>query len=46
MAQFLKIWLPPVVSCLVLQGSLIGFGLAMDRWFNPEAPCCSQHLAL
>lgn len=46
MALLMKTWLPPVVSCLVLQGSLLGFGLAMDRWLNPKAPCCSQRLVL
>lgn len=35
-----------VASCLMLQAGLIGLGLIVDRWLNPKAPCCTQHLVL
>jgi len=38
--------LAAAASCLVLQASLIGLGLLVDRWLNPKAPCCIQHLVL
>ena len=39
-------WVGAVASCLMLQFSLIGLGLFVDRWFNPKAPCCIQHQVL
>ena len=44
MAQLLKTWTPAVAMCLMLQAGLIGFGVVVDRWFNPHRPCCNQHL--
>jgi hypothetical protein len=46
MAPLLRSRLHHVITCLLLQGSLIGFGLLMDRWFNPYPPCCTQDRVL
>lgn len=47
MARFVKLWLPQVGICLLLQGGLIGGGLMLHRWILPPgAPCCDQPLVL
>lgn len=46
MPAFQKTWVGGVLGCLMIQGGLIGFGLIADHWFNPKAPCCTQHLVL
>jgi hypothetical protein len=46
MAQLFKTWAPPVAACLMLQAGLIAAGFAVDRWFAPNPPCCSQPLVL
>jgi hypothetical protein len=46
LAQWGVTWTPAVAGCLVIQASLLGFGVAVDRWLNPEPPCCTQPLVL
>lgn len=40
MVRVLRAWLPPVGTCLLLQGSLIGAGLLIHRCIAPPTPCC------
>lgn len=46
LAQWCMTWTPAVASCLLLQASLLGFGVAVDRWLQPEPPCCTPPLVL
>jgi hypothetical protein len=46
MLQLLRVWLPPLGICLMLQGAIVGSGLFLDRWIHPERPCCDSPLAL
>jgi hypothetical protein len=46
MVRALRTWITPVGTCLLLQGSLLGVGLLIDRCINPPAPCCDSPLVL
>ena len=39
-ARFVKVWLPQVGICLLLQGGLIGGGLVLHRWIIHPVPLC------
>jgi hypothetical protein len=41
--RIVKVWLPQLGVCLLLQGGLIGGGLLLNRWIAPSVtPCCVQ----
>ncbi len=42
MARLLRIWLPPVSTCLLLQGAIAGGSIMMNRWLAPPTPCCDS----
>jgi len=46
MVPLLKTWLPPIATCLMLQAVLVGSGLIVNQWLNPDSPCCTQDLVL
>lgn len=46
MTRILRTWLPPVGLCLLLQASIVGGGLLLNRWIVPETPCCDSPLEL
>ncbi|MEB3262632.1 MAG: hypothetical protein VKK94_06705 [Cyanobacteriota bacterium] len=47
MSRLVRMWLPQMGICLLLQGGLIGGGLVLHRWIAPHSPpCCDQPLAL
>jgi uncharacterized SAM-binding protein YcdF (DUF218 family) len=47
MARLVKLWLPQMGICLLLQGCLIGGGLLLKSWLAPTStPCCDQPLVL
>jgi hypothetical protein len=41
-----RTWLPQVGLCLLLQGTIVGGGLLLNRWILPEPPCCDSPLVL
>lgn len=46
MLRTLRIWVPPIGLCLLLQATLAGGGLLLNRWIVPEPPCGDPPLVL
>jgi len=46
MVRILRTWIPPLGTCLLLQGSMIGAGFLIHRCFEPPIPCCDSPLVL
>jgi len=46
MVRILRTWIPPLGTCLLLQGSLIGAGFLIHRCLEPPIPCCDSPLVL
>ena len=42
MTRLLRTWLPPVSTCLLLQGAMAGGSILLNRWLTPPAPCCDS----
>jgi hypothetical protein len=42
MTRLLRTWLPPVSTCLLLQGAMAGGSILLNRWLAPPAPCCDS----
>ena len=42
MTRLLRTWLPPVSTCLLLQGAIAGGSIMMNRWLAPPTPCCDS----
>jgi len=46
MVRLLRIWIPPVGTCLLLQGAILGAGFLLHRCIEPPTPCCDSPLVL
>lgn len=42
MIRLLRTWLPPVSTCLLLQGAIAGGSILLHRWLVPPTPCCDS----
>jgi hypothetical protein len=42
MTRLLRTWLPPVSTCLLLQGAIVGGSVLLNRWITPPTPCCDS----
>jgi hypothetical protein len=42
MTRLLRTWLPPVSTCLLLQGAIAGGSILLNRWLAPPTPCCDS----
>jgi hypothetical protein len=40
----LRTWIPPVGTCLLLQGTILGAGFLLHRCSEPPTPCCDSPL--
>jgi len=41
MTRILRTWLPPVSLCLLLQASIVGGGVLLNRWFEGPKPAAT-----
>lgn len=46
MTSLLRTYWLDIVSCLLLQATLVGGGHLLDHWTPPDPPCCVQPQAL
>jgi hypothetical protein len=46
MTSLLRTYWLDIVSCLLLQATLVGGGHLLDHWTLPDPPCCVQPQAL
>jgi hypothetical protein len=42
MTRLLRIWLPQVSTCLLLQGAIAGGSIMLNHWLAPPTPCCDS----
>jgi hypothetical protein len=42
----LRVWLPQLGVCLLLQGSIVLFGVVVHHWLDESHPCCDRPLVL
>lgn len=42
MIRLLRTWLPPVSTCLLLQGAIAGGSILLNRWLVPPTTCCDS----
>ncbi len=42
----IRVWLPQLGVCLLLQGSIVSIGVVVHYWLDDPQPCCDQPLVL
>ena len=46
MLNNLRLWLPSIGTCLLLQATIAGGAVLLNRCIVPEVPCCDSPLVL